>query len=127
MAYSIFLGQFLGIGFIIMSLAFLLNTKHHEKACNEIAESSTLWILVSSLMFFFGMIIVFTHNLWVRDWRVLTTVIGWVFLISGVLRLLFQNRTMSLCKKANMKKLPHRFCWITLILGAILLYASIYF
>jgi hypothetical protein len=126
MSYSIFLGQYLGIGLIVMSLAFLLNTKHHEKACNEVAENSTFWILVSSIMFFVGMLLVFTHNLWVLDWRALITLIGWMLLVSGILRLCFQTRMMSWCKKINMKKIPHRVTWITLILGAILLYASIY-
>ncbi len=126
MAYSIFLGEFIGINFIIMSLAFLFNKKLHEKAYNEIAENSTLWILVSGTTFFFGLLIVFTHNIWSMDWRGLVTLVGWILLVSGILRLCFQTKMMQYCKKATMKKLPHRLVWVMLAVGVFLLYASLY-
>jgi hypothetical protein len=125
MAYSIFLGQILGLGLLVLSLGYLLNEKRSEKALNEIAESSALWILVSGIMFFFGLIIVGTHNLWVIDWRILITLLGWILLVSGILRICFQNASVNMCKKAIMKRVPYRLSWVGLVIGGYLLYAGL--
>ena len=43
------------------------------------------------LMFVAGLAIVRAHNLWTRDWRVLVTLTGWVFLILGTVRMFAAN------------------------------------
>jgi hypothetical protein len=39
-----------------------------------------------------GLAIVNTHNLWVSDWRVIITILGWLAIIRGALSLLFPNK-----------------------------------
>jgi len=39
------------------------------------------------LMFVAGLAIVRSHNLWVRDWTVLVTLVGWFFLVLGLIRM----------------------------------------
>ncbi len=43
--------------------------------------------LTGVLLFVAGLAIVRAHNLWVRDWPVLITVTGWLFLILGMFRM----------------------------------------
>jgi len=40
-----------------------------------------------TLMFIGGLAIVRAHNYWVRDWTVLLTLSGWVFLLLGLIRM----------------------------------------
>ena len=40
-----------------------------------------------TLMFIGGLAIVRAHNYWVRDWTVLLTLSGWVFLLLGLVRM----------------------------------------
>jgi len=40
-----------------------------------------------TLMFIGGLVIVRAHNYWVRDWTVLLTLSGWVFLLLGLIRM----------------------------------------
>jgi hypothetical protein len=39
-----------------------------------------------------GLAIVNTHNLWVSDWRVIITILGWLAIVRGALSLLFPNK-----------------------------------
>lgn len=34
-----------------------------------------------------GLAVVWFHNLWVRDWRVIVTLLGWMSLLAGVFRM----------------------------------------
>lgn len=43
--------------------------------------------LSGTLFFIAGLAIVRAHNLWVRDWPVLITLVGWFFLILGLFRM----------------------------------------
>ncbi len=49
--------------------------------------SPTLVYLNGVLLFVAGLAIVRTHNVWVRAWPVLVTVLGWVALAIGLLRM----------------------------------------
>ena len=39
-----------------------------------------------------GLAIVNSHNLWVSDWRVIITILGWLAIVRGALSLLFPNK-----------------------------------
>lgn len=47
--------------------------------------------LSGTLMFVGGLAIVRTHNHWVRNWTVLITLSGWIFLFLGLFRMFFAS------------------------------------
>jgi len=50
-------------------------------------------ILVSGvLLFVAGLAIVRVHNHWAADWEVLVTVLGWLAIVGGLIRMLFPIR-----------------------------------
>ena len=53
-------------------------------------QSATLILGMFALLA--GLAIVNTHNLWVSDWRVIITILGWLAIIRGALSLLFPNK-----------------------------------
>ena len=52
-------------------------------------QSATLILGMFALLA--GLAIVNTHNLWVSDWRVIITILGWLAVVRGALSLLFPN------------------------------------
>ncbi len=38
-----------------------------------------------------GLAVVWFHNLWVKDWRVIVTLLGWMSLFSGLFRMAFPD------------------------------------
>jgi hypothetical protein len=43
-----------------------------------------------------GLAIVNAHNLWVGDWRVLITILGWLLVLRGVTNLMFPGKIQEL-------------------------------
>jgi hypothetical protein len=46
-----------------------------------------------------GLAIVRAHNLWVADWRVVVTVLGWLAVVGGVLRIILPDRIANIRTK----------------------------
>ena len=51
--------------------------------------------------FLLGLVTVVLHNIWVWDWRVAVTILGWVTLCKGIEKISFPNRVN---KKAQLFK-----------------------
>jgi hypothetical protein len=47
-------------------------------------------------LFVAGLAIVRVHNVWVGGWPVLVTVLGWVAVLSGLLRMLFPTQLSAI-------------------------------
>lgn len=43
------------------------------------------------IWFMGGLAVVWFHNIWVRDWRVIVTLLGWVSVFAGLLRMAFPD------------------------------------
>jgi uncharacterized protein YacL len=68
-----------------------------------------------------GLAIVNAHNLWVADWRVIITVLGWVAVIRGIVSLLFPLRLRSVAEHMVASPTgPVIGAVIIVVLGAIL-------
>ena len=51
-------------------------------------ENAELYYFSGALVFIIGLAMVLRQNLWVADWRVAVTIIGWLSLIKGAVRIL---------------------------------------
>ncbi|MEO1167661.1 MAG: hypothetical protein AAFW97_03000 [Pseudomonadota bacterium] len=43
------------------------------------------------MWFMGGLAVVWFHNLWVRDWRVIVTLLGWMSVLAGLFRMAFPD------------------------------------
>ena len=55
----------------------------------ELLKKPNSLILWSIVFLPFGLIVILGHNLWVADWRIIVTLVGWLATIKCVLYLLF--------------------------------------
>ena len=67
-----------------------------------------------ALIFFSGMIlmpaglaVVLSHNVWVLNWPLIITLLGWIAVISGALRIFAPDRAIKIGKKAIVRKEYH--------------------
>ena len=68
-----------------------------------------------------GLAIVNAHNLWVSDWRVIITILGWLAIIRGALSLLFPNKMYGIGETILASRSgPMIGAVIILVLGGIL-------
>jgi len=99
MEISIYLARFWGSLFIILGLmsvgARLLGR------IIEYTENKTITISTGYITFLLGLITVTLHNIWVVDWRLAITILGWTTLLKGIEKIGFPDRVN---KKAQMFK-----------------------
>ena len=80
-----------------------------------------LIIVFGMLTLVAGLAIVNVHNLWVTDWRVIITVLGWLAIIRGVVAILFPMKIHEIGETAMATPTgPTTGAIISLVLGAIL-------
>ncbi|MBU0636400.1 hypothetical protein KKE06_05225 [Candidatus Micrarchaeota archaeon] len=84
---SLILARFLGGFFLIFGLLFIL-TRQLGKTI-EMTEDKSFVIATGYITLLMGLGTVVLHNLWVADWRIIITLLGWFTLIKGILKVGF--------------------------------------
>ena len=74
----------------------VLNFGSFPELAEQVARDPGLIFLSGILLFVAGLAIVRVHNVWVGGWPVLVTVLGWVAVLSGLLRMLFPTRLAAI-------------------------------
>jgi uncharacterized protein YjeT (DUF2065 family) len=117
--FSIFI-LFIGLSYLLrpeMWLALIIE-----------ANNNPYWaLLIAMVTLPFGLVVVFGHNIWVWDWPVLVTIIGWVMTIKSCLYLVcptWSNRFMSMPEK-NLRRLILAGGTFMTLTGILLVYTNI--
>ena len=88
MEASILIGNTLGILFLITGPALMINDSAYSLMVQEFAENHLFVYFSGLISLIIGALIIQFHNVWVYDWRLLITVIGWGALVKGSVRIL---------------------------------------
>ena len=122
---SIFLARALGIYLVVVCLLMLSKRKFFQQAIQSFTDSKALILLSSFFSLIIGILVVVSHNIWVCNWRVIITVIGWLALLKGVLLILAPYKLTSWSLKASRSITPV-VCVLATILGAYLIYIGFF-
>ena len=118
---STYIARLIGPLFLIMGLGMVVEGDTVRALSQEFLSNLSLIYLAGMLALIAGLAIVNAHNLWVADWRILITILGWLSVIAGIIRLLFPGKVQSL--GAGLISHPHAMLIggiVVLVLGAIL-------
>ncbi len=123
MQTSIFLAKLLGPVLLLVGISLALNGETFRAMAAEIVRSATLVYLFGLIDFSAGLAIVLVHNVWVADWRVLITLLGWLLLIRGIVRTVATEKVMGYATRIVGKKELYTYAaGVTIVLGLILCY-----
>ena len=81
------IARLIGPVFTVLGLGMLVNAPFYAAAVAEGAASPVLIAISGIATLLGGVAILNAHRAWTADWRVLTTIIGWLFIIAGMIRL----------------------------------------
>lgn len=98
METSIFLAKLIGFYLVIVLTALLVNYSRFKHILIKTAKPTTTAFL-GMFSLIFGLVIVLLHNIWVWDWRVLITLIGWLSILRGIIRLFFPDWSKKMVVK----------------------------
>lgn len=121
---SIFLAQVVGLYVFFMSLAMLVHHQRFKKIMNEFLGHAPSLTLTGGLGLILGLLILSCHNVWVSDWPVLITLIGWLVLIQALMRLFFPDSFVKMSKDLMKGSGYSIWCWIWLLLGIYLVWVG---
>ena len=95
MPNSIFLAKLIGPVTLAVAVAVFLNRRAFVEMSEEFLKSRALLYLSGFLIMPAGIAIILTHNVWVANWRVIITLLGWMMAIGGAIRLIFPDRVQA--------------------------------
>jgi uncharacterized membrane protein HdeD (DUF308 family) len=124
MCSSIFLAQVIGCYLFLVGLVMLIHQQRSKKIISDFLAHPTLIAMSSSICLILGLLIVIEHNIWVSDWSVVVTMIGWVVLLQGIMRLFFPD-TFVKTMKDLLGKTPYLVVsWLRIVVGLFLIWAG---
>ena len=92
---------------------------------DEFLRSRALIYLAGLLALVPGLAVVLAHNVWVADWRILITLLGWLSVIGGTLRIVFPQQMTAIGSAVTAYKSSMLIAGLVMIaLGAILCFAG---
>ena len=123
MSISIFLARLIGPVMALVGVSLLVNEAAFRKMAQEALRSPALIFFTGMILMPVGLAVVLSHNVWALDWRVIITLLGWVAVISGALRVFAPNRAMNVGKKiAESQSVHNAAAAFWLVVGVILCY-----
>jgi len=80
---------------LALGLGILFNRDAVRAVMDEFTRNRAIMFLAGIISFPAGLAVVLTHNVWVADWPVIITVMGWLTAIAGALRLVAPHQAIK--------------------------------
>ena len=99
MPTSTFLAKLIGPVALAIGVGLIANAAAYRRLADEFLRSTALIYLSGLLALSAGLAIVLSHNVWTADWRVLITVLGWLAVLAGVVRIVLPQGTEAIGRR----------------------------
>lgn len=120
MEVSIYLARFWGGLFIILGLGSVL-IKFLGRVI-KYTEDQTITVSTGYITMLLGLITVTMHNIWVTDWRLAITILGWTTLLKGIEKVAFPGRINKIAQ--NFKGGQKLWGFVILLIGVFFFWLS---
>ncbi len=85
---AILIARLVGPIFIAIAAGILLNASFYVGAVVEAVHSPTLVYISGIASLLAGLAMVNAYTAWTGDWRVVVTILGWILVIAGIVRII---------------------------------------
>ena len=118
---SIFLAKLIGPLALALGLGVLFNRAAVRGVLDEFIRNPAIMFLAGVTTLPAGLAVVLTHNVWVADWPVIVTIVGWLTMFSGAMRIVAPEGAIRYGRRAYERPSGPLFsAAIWLSLGAVL-------
>ena len=122
MQTSLYLARLIGPVFVVVGLSTLVNPQGYLDMATGIIGDAALLYFSCVLGLLGGIALVLAHNVWVADWRVIITVLGWLSVIESAAWILAPRPLARFFGPMITQPTPLIGGAVALILGAVLCY-----
>ena len=109
---------------VITSLATLIHQHRFKKIMYDFLANPVLVSASGCFNLIVGLIILVPHHLWVAQWPVIVTLIGWIAVLMGLMRLFFPETFIKYSKDLLEKTGFLLLAWIWFLIGLYLVWAG---
>jgi len=92
---SLLLVRLIGPLYLVVGLGLLLNQSYYREMLRSLPSGGILYYVSGAMALVFGIAVLLFHNLWVADWRVILTLLGWLGVAKGILLLVFPKAAIG--------------------------------
>ena len=103
MDISIFFARLWASYSVIFGLLFIITGQLGKTI--EMTDDKTFVISTGYITLIMGLVTVILHNLWVADWRIVLTVLGWSTVIKGIMKIGFPEQIHKQAQSFKKKQL----------------------
>lgn len=96
MELSIYLAQLIGPVLALTGLVVLFQPLRVKALAREVIQGEAVIFLAGLITLIGGLALVLSHNVWVWDWRVVITLLGWLAVVGGIGRVAFARQIKDL-------------------------------
>ena len=86
METSILIAKLMGPVIMVMAIALLRDADGMRKMGREFINNRPLVFVAGVFTLLGGLAVVIHHNIWVANWPVLITIVGWAMVFGGIVR-----------------------------------------
>lgn len=123
METSEFLAKLIGFYLGIFGLLCLLRSHQIRIMAKDLVCSKCTLAVSGEISLLFGLVIVIDHSIWEYSWRGLITLLGYLFILRGILRFVFPDKLKKMVAKITESKL-RLISIVMIVLGAYLTYCG---
>ncbi len=98
---SILMARIVALIYIPIGIGLLTGQIKAKAMIKSYKDSAAFTLFVGIFAVIAGLLLVHYHNLWVKDWQVLITLIGWIAVIEGVLFIAFPKTLLSYSERMS--------------------------
>lgn len=92
---SLLLARVFGVVMAIVYLSVLFNRKYYRHVWREISSNKLLLMLSGFIALVLGVLTLQFHPEWTADWRSIITLLGWLMVLQGVVRLAVPDKVIG--------------------------------
>lgn len=85
MDVATFVAKVLALLYLSAGIAALTGKMTFAKIVDDFQKSPALTYVTGMFAILVGMLIIQFHNVWVKDWTVLVTIVGWAAMLKGIM------------------------------------------
>ena len=98
MTHSKLIAGLVGPVFAAIGIAILVNRSHFPTMIGQLAQNQGLIFVSGILSLLGGLAIVRVHNAWTGGWAVIITVLGWLAILGGLVRMWLPHKAASIAE-----------------------------